>query len=116
MVTATTSTTATTSSSTASGVPTGNAAAKSAAAALVSSLGSGSGVDVNSLANSLVAAEKAPRQAELNTKVTKAEGGISGYAAIKFVLGDLQTAFSNLKNQSSFNTLVPQTASLRPLT
>ena len=108
MVTATTSTTATTSSSTASGVPTGNAAAKSAAAALVSSLGSGSGVDVNSLANSLVAAEKAPRQAELNTKVTKAEGGISGYAAIKFVLGDLQTAFSNLKNQSSFNTLVPQ--------
>jgi flagellar capping protein FliD len=27
---------------------------------------------------------------------------------MKFVLGDLQTAFSSLKNQSSFNTLVPQ--------
>ena len=107
MVTATTSTTST-AATTASATPTGNAAAKSAAAKLVSSLGSGSGVDVNSLANSLVEAEKAPRQAELNTKVSKAEGGISGYAAIKFVLGDLQTAFTNLKNQSSFNTLVPQ--------
>jgi flagellar hook-associated protein 2 len=40
--------------------------------------------------------------------VAKAEGGISGYAAMKFVLGDLQTAFTSLKNQSSFNTLVPQ--------
>ena len=108
MVTATTSSTTAATSATSSGTPTGNAAAKSAAAKLISSLGSGSGVDVNSLANSLVEAEKAPRQAELNTKVTKAEGGISGYAAIKFVLGDLQTAFSNLKNQSSFNTLVPQ--------
>ena len=107
MVTATTSTTST-AATTASATPTGNEAAKSAAAKLVSSLGSGSGVDVNSLATSLVEAEKAPRQAELNTKVTKAEGGISGYAAIKFVLGDLQTAFTNLKNQSSFNTLVPQ--------
>ena len=108
MVTATTSSTTAATSATSSGTPTGNAAAKSAAAKLVSSLGSGSGVDVNSLANSLVEAEKAPRQAEINTKVTKAEGSISGYAAIKFVLGDLQTAFSNLKNQSSFNTLVPQ--------
>ncbi len=111
MVTATTSTTSTgstVSTTAASGTATGNAAAKSAAASLISSLGTGSGVDVNALANSLVAAEKAPRQAELDGKVSKAEGGISGYAAIKFVLGDLQTAFTNLKNQSSFNALVPQ--------
>ena len=108
MVTATTSSTSSTVNTTTSGTPTGNAAAKSAAAGLVTALGSGSGVDVNSLANSLVAAEKAPRKAEIDAKVAKAEGGISGYAAIKYVLGDLQTAFSNLKNQSSFNTLVPQ--------
>jgi flagellar hook-associated protein 2 len=56
----------------------------------------------------LVEAEKAPRKAEIDAKVSKAEGSISGYAAMKFVLGDLQTAFTNLKNQSSFNTLVPQ--------
>lgn len=108
MVTATSSSTSTATTNFSSGTPTGNAAAKSAAAKLVSSLGSGSGVDVNSLANSLAEAEIAPRQTELNTKITKAEGGLSGYAAIKFVLGDLQTAFSNLKNQSSFNTLVLQ--------
>ena len=107
MVTATTSTTSN-AATVASGTPTGNAAAKSAAADLVKALGSGSGVDVNSLANSLVAAEKAPRKAEIDAKVAKAEGGISGYAAVKYVLSDLQTAFTNLKNESSFNTLVPQ--------
>jgi len=103
MVTATTSTTSTASTTTAT-----TTSAKTAAAKIVSTLGAGSGVDVTTLASSLVAAEKAPRQAEIDAKVTKAEGGISGYAAIKFVLGDLQTAFTNLKNQSSFNTLVPQ--------
>jgi len=107
MVTATTSSTSN-AATVASGTPTGNAAAKAAATGLISALGSGSGVDVNSLANSLVAAEKAPRKAEIDAKVAKAEGGISGYAAIKYVLGDLQTAFTNLKNESSFNTLVPQ--------
>ena len=107
MVTATTSSTSN-AATVASGTPTGNAAAKSAAAGLIKALGSGSGVDVNSLANSLVAAEKAPRKAEIDAKVAKAEGGISGYAAVKYVLSDLQTAFTNLKNESSFNTLVPQ--------
>ena len=103
MVTATTSTTSTASTTTAT-----TSSAKTAAAKIVSTLGAGSGVDVTTLASSLVAAEKAPRQAEIDGKVAKAEGGISGYAAIKYVLGDLQTAFTNLKNQSSFNTLVPQ--------
>ena len=103
MVTATTSTTSTASTTTAT-----TSSAKTAAAKIVSTLGAGSGVDVTTLASSLVAAEKAPRQAEIDAKVAKAEGGISGYAAIKYVLGDLQTAFTNLKNQSSFNTLVPQ--------
>jgi flagellar hook-associated protein 2 len=108
MVTATSSSTSNAAAAVATGTPTGNAAAKSAAADLVKALGSGSGVDVNSLANSLVAAEKAPRKAEIDAKVAKAEGGISGYAAVKYVLGDLQTAFTSLKNESSFNTLVPQ--------
>ena len=108
MVTATTSSTSNAAITAASGTPTGNEVAKTAAAGLIKALGSGSGVDVNSLATSLVAAEKAPRKAELDAKVAKAEGGISGYSAVKYVLGDLQTAFTNLKNESSFNTLVPQ--------
>ena len=103
MVTATTSTTSTATTTVAT-----TSSAKTAASKIVSTLGAGSGVDVTTLATSLVEAEKAPRQAEINAKVSKAEGGISGYSAIKYVLGDLQVAFTNLKNQSSFNTLVPQ--------
>ena len=74
----------------------------------ISALGAGSGVDVKALANSLVDAEKVPRKAAIDAKIKKSEGGISGYAAIKFVLGDLKTAFANLKDQSDFNSVVPR--------
>ena len=75
---------------------------------IISSLGAGSGVDVKSLANSLVEAEKVPRKTAIEAKIKKSEGGISGYAAIKFVLNDLKTAFSNIKDQSAFNAVVPR--------
>lgn len=70
---------------------------------IISALGAGSGVDVKSLATNLVEAERAPRKAVLDKKIKASEGGISGYGAIKFVLGDLNTAFGALKNQSAFN-------------
>ena len=69
----------------------------------ISALGAGSGVDVKSLATNLVEAERAPRKAVLDKKIKASEGGISGYGAIKFVLGDLNSAFGALKNQSAFN-------------
>lgn len=69
----------------------------------ISALGAGSGVDVKSLATNLVEAERAPRKAVLEKKIKASEGGISGYGAIKFVLGDLNSAFGALKNQSAFN-------------
>ena len=74
----------------------------------ISALGAGSGVDVKSLAQSLVDAEKTPRKAAINAKIKKSEGGISGYGAVKYVLGDLKTAFSNLKDLSDFNTVIPK--------
>lgn len=74
----------------------------------ITALGAGSGVDVKSLAQSLVDAEKSPRKTLIDNKIKKSEGGVSGYAALKYVLSDLKTAFSNLKDQSSFNTLVPR--------
>jgi len=74
----------------------------------ITALGAGSGVDVKALAQSLVDAEKAPRKNLIDGKIKKSEGGVSGYAALKFVLKDLQTAFSNLKDQSAFNTVVPR--------
>ena len=71
----------------------------------ITALGAGSGMDVQSLATNLVEAERAPRKAVIQTKITKSESGISGYAAVKFVLGDLKNAFSNIKDQSDFNAM-----------
>jgi flagellar hook-associated protein 2 len=75
---------------------------------LVSALGAGSGMDVKALATSLVEAEKAPRQAAIEAKIKKSENGISGYAAIKFVMDGLKTALTDLKDQSDFNTQNPR--------
>lgn len=74
----------------------------------ISALGAGSGVDVKSLASSLVDAERVPKKEAINNKITKAEKGISGYAAIKFVLDGMKTAFMNLKDQSDFNSVTPR--------
>jgi flagellar hook-associated protein 2 len=74
----------------------------------ITALGAGSGVDVKALAQSLVDAEKAPRKTLIDNRIKKSEGGISGYSALKFVVNDLKNAFSNIKDQSSFNTIVPR--------
>jgi flagellar hook-associated protein 2 len=62
-------------------------------------------MDVQSLATNLVEAERAPRKAVIQKKITQSENGISGYAAVKFVLNDLKTAFSGIKDQSDFNAM-----------
>jgi flagellar hook-associated protein 2 len=93
---------------------TATAAATSTANA-ITALGAGSGIDVQSLATNLVEAERAPRKAVIEKKITQSESGISGYAAVKFVLNDLKTAFSNIKDQSDFNamtTRVSQSAAM----
>jgi flagellar hook-associated protein 2 len=73
-------------------------------------LGAGSGVDTKSLATSLVNAERAPKKAVIDARITKSEASVSGYDAIKYVLGNLKTAFSDLKNQSSFNSITPSSS------
>ena len=74
----------------------------------ITALGAGSGVDVKALAQSLVDAEKAPRKNQIDNKIKKSEAAISGYSALKFVLNDLKTAFTNIKDQSAFNSVVPR--------
>lgn len=75
---------------------------KTAAAKVISSLGSGSGIDTTSLAQSLADAEISPQKSIVNDRITKAQSRISGYSAIKYVLGNLQSAFKDLKDKSSF--------------
>lgn len=81
------------------------AANKAAAQKLITSLSAGSGVDTASLAQNLVDAERIPQENGINTKISKNEARISGFAAVSFVLGEVKTAFSAIKDQNSFNSL-----------
>jgi len=78
---------------------------KANAQKIMSSMGAGSGVDVTSLAQSLVNAEKLPKENELNTKITKNEARVSGYSAVMFMMTELKTAFTALKDRNNFNAL-----------
>lgn len=73
----------------------------------ITALGAGSGIDTPSLATSLVNAERAPKKATIDAKIAKSEANVSGFAAIKYVLANLKTAFSDLKDQSKFNSINP---------
>ena len=81
------------------------AANRAAAQKLLTSLNAGSGVDVASLAQNLVDAEKVPQQNAINAKISKNEARVSGYAAISFVSNELNNAFTALKDQNSFSSL-----------
>ena len=72
---------------------------------MITTLGAGSGVDVKSLAQSLVDAEKQPRKALIDGKIAKSEAKISGYAAVSFVLSELKKKFSALDDLSDFSAM-----------
>ena len=65
-------------------------------------LGAGSDIDSKSLVQSLVDAERAPREASLNGKIAKSESQISAYGQVISSLGLLSTAFSALNDVSDF--------------
>lgn len=81
------------------------AANKANAQKLLTSLGAGSGVDVSSLAQNLVSAERVPKENAINAKITKNESRISGYSALSFVLSGVKTAMTALKDQNNFNAV-----------
>jgi len=76
--------------------------ASTAATDVIKSLGTGSGIDIKSLAKSLVDAEGAPRKALIDGKVAKSQANISGYAALNYAMSQLQNAFADLKDTSDF--------------
>jgi flagellar hook-associated protein 2 len=102
---ATTAVSSTTSNTAATAAATAAANNKAAAQSLISSLGAGSGVDTASLAQNLVNAERTPQENAINAKITKNEARVSGYSAISYVMSQVQTAFSALKDQTSFSSL-----------
>eukprot|EP01036_Dinobryon_divergens_P060424 gene60424-80595_t len=67
-------------------------------------LGGGSGIDIQSLASSLVDAERAPRAAAINKNITKNESAVSGFEAVRYALTTIQTALADLKDVSDFQS------------
>jgi hypothetical protein len=59
---------------------------------VTTALGAGSGIDIKSLAQSLVDAEKAPRKTAIDKGISKNENVVSGLAAVKYALTTLQAA------------------------
>ncbi len=72
---------------------------------IISTLGAGSGIDVKSLAQSLVDAERTPRKQMIDDKITKSEAKISGFSAVKYSLSELKTAFEKLNDASDFSSI-----------
>ena len=97
-----TNTSGSTSSTSGSTTTSTTASAASTKAGIINKLGSGSGIDVTTLAQSLVDAEKAPRTEAINKNISKNQAIISGYAAVKYALSNVKTAFDDLKDKSDF--------------
>lgn len=87
------------------------AANKAAAQRLLTSLNAGSGVDVASLAQNLVDAERIPKENAINAKISKNEGKISGLSAVMFMMEEFKTRLSELKDKSSYNALTASNSS-----
>ncbi len=83
-----------------------DSSSKAAKANVVSKLGGGSGIDTQSLASSLVDAERAPRQAAIDKNIKKNEAIVSGMAAMKYALSNLKTAFDGLKDVTDYKSIV----------
>ena len=74
---------------------------------IVNTLGAGSGIDVKSLAQSLVDAEKMPKKERIEAKIAKSEAKITGYSAVKYALSELKNAFAKLNDASDFSSIKP---------
>lgn len=82
-----------------------SSAASNAGAAAIASLGTGSGMDVKSVAQAIVDAQKIPQSDAINKKIDQSNAKISGYSAIRYVLDQLKTAFSDLNETTDLNAV-----------
>lgn len=71
--------------------------------ATIQSPGIGSGLDINSLVEKLVAAERAPADAQLTRRETKATLQVSAIATLKGALSSFKGTLDPLKSTTSFN-------------
>lgn len=65
-------------------------------------LGAGSDIDTKSLVESLVAAERAPKELLINRKIEKSEAQVSAYGIVMASLESLDVAFQKLNDAKDF--------------
>ncbi|MGP1666296.1 MAG: flagellar filament capping protein FliD [Rhodanobacter sp.] len=70
---------------------------------LLTSAGVGSGIDVDKLVSTLVAAKKAPQQNQIANQAARANTQLSGLGQIGAALSALQSAMASLTDGSAFN-------------
>ena len=68
----------------------------------ITSVGTGSGLQLESLITDIINAEKAPVESRLNAREAKVQASISALGSLKSSLADFQTALGKLKNASAF--------------
>ena len=75
--------------------------------ASITAAGTGSGLDIESIIDSLTEAERIPTQTRLDTREIEIQADISAYGSLKGTLKDFQAALSGL---SSVNKLAARSA------
>jgi flagellar hook-associated protein 2 len=65
-------------------------------------LGAGSDIDTVSLVDSLVAAERAPKESIINARIEASEAQVSAYGRVLSELGKISDAFTELNDVSDF--------------
>jgi flagellar hook-associated protein 2 len=76
--------------------------ATSSSANFVMALGTGSGVDIQNLAQNLVNAEKQPKAELIQKSIDKAQARIKGYDVVARAISQIQEAVSSLASPSAF--------------
>lgn len=62
-------------------------------------------MDVKAVAQAIVDAQKVPQTDAINKKIDKSNAKISGYSAIRYVLDQLKTAFTNISKTTDLNAV-----------
>ncbi len=83
---------------------------------MIRSPGISSGLDVNSIVQQLVAAERAPVAQRIQRQDTRLATQISAYGALRGSLANLQTALNPLKSTTAFQTRTSTTSDEKVLT
>lgn len=69
---------------------------------IIGALNAGSGFNTSTIVDALVAAERAPKQAQIDRGIDQSETKISAYGVVTSALQSLQTAFASLKDSSDY--------------